>query len=268
MMLICSLLLSAGLAYGITIDPGLYGHLNQNNTDFCKDAQGNSLACGPVATVNSMLMLDNRYGSSLIGDRDFDFDVDNDDLAIVAGTLAGADYMGCTPCQGGTTVANLIAGKRRYLNEEAPGMYYVHSRFQPTFEWFFNELRNGQDIELLVGFYDANNQRLGGHYVTVNGIDWTDANNNGIIDGAEGTISFIDPFAPVGQDAQDTNALIYNFLGGSLGTTYNVGGATITTSLEWGIAESPVPEPHTAVLVVAGVAFLLWRRQANVQRPF
>jgi hypothetical protein len=243
-------------AAAVNIPSNLYGHFNQLGSGICEDGSGNNFACGPVATANSMMMLDNKYGSSLIGDQDLDFDVDDDVVGLVAAQLA--PLMGCAACNGGTTVAGLIAGKTQYLNANAPGMYYVHSQASPGFQWFFDELTRGQDIEVLVGFYNAQGTRIGGHFITLNGISGTVNGDTGFLDNGA-NIDFIDPSGGV-----DRNRGIYEFNDHTLGTTYGVGGNTVTTVVEYGIAESPVPEPGTIVLMLAGVpALLLIRRRAT-----
>src|SRR3954466_14353887 len=98
------LALSAALASAaaVSIPANLYGHLDQNTTNFCLNDAGASFGCGPVATVNSFLMLDNQYGSHLITNLN---DTENNELAAVAAILAGPNYMGCQACNGGTSVA-------------------------------------------------------------------------------------------------------------------------------------------------------------------
>lgn len=251
----------AGLASAasVTIDANLYGHLDQNTTSFCLNGFGNSFGCGPTATVNSFLMLDNKYGSNLVPDTDDSGTIDNDELESVASILSGAGYMECQACNGGTTVNNLIAGKRRYLNEQAPGLFYVHSMASPTFQWFFDELTRGQDIEILIGFYNGNT-RLGGHYLTVNGISGEDTNNNNFLGSDEATMYFIDP-----SGGTDGNSGLYEFNDNTLGLLYAVGGTiggqnVTTTVIEYGIAESPIPEPGTVMFLFSGVAVLAVRR--------
>jgi len=204
-------------------------------------------------------MLDNKYGTNLIPDSNADNTIDDTDVAAVAGTLSGAGFMSCQACNGGTSIANLITGKQNYIAQQAPGRYVVHSLASPTFDWFFNELTNGQDIEVLIGFYNGNT-RLGGHYITLNGINWTDGNNDGIIQSNEAGINYIDP-----NGGTNSGNPIFNFLNStSLGTNAYVG-ATIggqqvtTTVIEYGVAESPTPEPGT-MTALAGLLFLAIKR--------
>ncbi|MSV29832.1 MAG: PEP-CTERM sorting domain-containing protein [Bryobacterales bacterium] len=245
-------------AASITIPANLYGHFNQIGSGICEDANNNNFACGPVATANSMRMLDKKYGTDLIGDLDGDLDIDDDDVGLVAGTLSG--LMGCAACNGGTTVSGLINGKRQYLDLVAPGKYYVHAQASPMFQWFFDELTRGQDIEVLLGFYNAQGNRIGGHFITLNGISGMDMNNDGFLDNGA-NIDFIDPSGGV-----DRNRSIYEFNNHTLGTNYNVGGNVVTTVIEFGIAESPVPEPGTVVLMLASVPALLWIRRRKAAR--
>jgi hypothetical protein len=254
----------AGLASAasVTIPANLYGHLNQIGSGICEDGSGNNYACGPVATVNSFAMLDAKYGSSLIPDNDDNGIADDAELLAVAEILAGEDYMKCAACNGGTTVANLIAGKRKYLDEQAPGKYWVHSQYLPDFNWFFDELTAGQDIEVLVGFYNNLGQRIGGHYITLNGISWTDANDDDVVDDGEATIDFIDPSGGV-----DRNQSFYKYTGQNYyATNYNVGGNVVATVVEWGVAESPVPEPGTVIVMLSGLGLFAARRFRSQQQ--
>ncbi|MDZ4800459.1 MAG: PEP-CTERM sorting domain-containing protein [Bryobacteraceae bacterium] len=247
---------ATAIAASITIPANLYGHMNQIGSGICDDGMGNNFACGPTATVNSFRMLDQKYGAgngaTLVPDGNNN-GFDNADLAAVAGILDG--LMGCTPCNGGTTVAGLIAGKNSYLNSVAPGKYYVHSQGSPTFSWFFDELTNGQDIEVLIGFYNVGGNRIGGHFLTVNGISGVDTNNNGFLGSNEANWSFIDPSGGV-----DGSTAIYEFNNLTLGALYNIGGMVVTTVIEYGIAESPVPEPGTVILLFSGIALLAVKR--------
>lgn len=267
LLLIIALAVAAKAA-SITIPANLYGHMNQIGSGICEDSQGNNYACGPTATVNSFRMLDQKWGAltgaTLIPDSNNN-GFDDADLAAVAGVLADEDHMKCSVCQRGTTVDNLISGKTTYLNAVAPGQYYVHDQQNPTFDWFFNELTNGQDIEVLFGFFNGAT-RIGGHYVTLNGVSWTDTNNNGVVDPGEGSMDFIDPEGGVNSSSSLFKFINSNRFGTDYGVGDTIGGQAITaTVVEWGIAESPIPEPATVILIVTALGFAAVRRIRSAQ---
>jgi hypothetical protein len=120
----------------------------------------------------------------------------------------------------------------------------------PAFGFLFQELQHGEDVELLLGFYGTQAQgRLGGHYVTLTGLSWTDVNMDDVIDAGEGaTMTFIDP--DTGQPG--TRAL--STVGGFLRTSYGVGGDTLNTFIEAAVSESPVPHPGALFLLILGAA--------------
>ena len=134
---------------------------------------------------------------------------------------------------------------------------------QSNWPFLFNELRDMEDVELLVGFYDAAGNRIGGHYVTLSSFHWVDQNMDNIIQANENaTIDFIDP--DTGQNVvksltSQTVAGQYN-----LTTNYGVGGMVATTGINWAVSESPVPEPATLMLLAfASFAIFGYRRPSR-----
>jgi hypothetical protein len=97
----------------------------------------------------------------------------------------------------------------------------------------------------LFGFYNADGTRDGGHYVTLYGLSGgTDPMN----------LSFVDPnggvnMANIGYTIND------NIL--SL-TGYGPGGG-LTTRIDWAVAESPVPEPATFLVIGLGLILMAVR---------
>lgn len=252
----CLLLLSStALASTMAIDQALYGHLDQGLVPGCTSEAGLNNACGPTSVVNSFVYLQNRYpgiyGTLLTGGTT------QQNLINTGENLAC--YMSCNS-NTGTAIGDFITGKMDYINAVAPGtttfafqnFFDPVNSILPTFNFLFNELSHGEDIELLIGWYVFNAQsnqleRRGGHYVTLTGI--SSANNDGT-----GTINFVDPSGGVNQNN------IATFLsGGAIRTiAYKPDGVTVAI-IEAAVAESPVPESTTFVLVLGGAVPILLR---------
>lgn len=270
---VCALLLAgAGHAltiYDIQLDDTMFGHLDQDDTEACGGAGG--LACGPTAAVNSFVWLQNQYpdiyDNSLIlsatQDHDGDLVIDEyDDWIETANALGDAQYMDCTVCQGGTSISNFISGKQAWIEDHAPGVttyadQNVHAappnNIWPMWQFLYDNLVDGEDVELLVGFYDSEGNRVGGHYLTLTSFHWEDANDDGVIDATEtASIDFIDP-----QTGQYTVADIFqNSQDGPIGSDYGTGGNVAVTAIESAVKESPIPEPTTALLLGSGLVIL------------
>lgn len=151
--------------------------------------------CGPVAEANSLWYLDSHYepgetqppaisdGFSLVtayGEWD-DHDPQNvqpliEDLAWYMDT--NGMRTGIVHC--GTTVWDMQEGIEMYLADKGVDWkFYEHTLPAPPIEIIYEELLKCQDVVLLLGFwqYDPDFQtwsRIGGHYVTVVGMDLTD----------------------------------------------------------------------------------------------
>lgn len=156
--------------------------------------------CGPVAAANSLWWFDSKFEPNplpppaindnyplvpLFGNWD---DHDPRNVQPFVSQLAG--FMGTTP-GAGTNVVNLANGIQSYINSRGlAAQYTVSLQPKPTFEWVEDEVRRSEDVILLVGFWQeqtpgapASARRVGGHYLTVAGID---ALNN--------AIGFSDPY--------------------------------------------------------------------------
>ncbi len=237
-------------AASVTISPSLYGHLDQEGSGVCGSG---AFACVPVATANSFLMLDRKYGSNLIADKNSDGIIDNDEIAQVATTLS--TYMECDPNVGGTYSNKVRPAKERYLTEHAPGMYYVHEKQWPTFNWLFAELTKGQDIEIFLGRYNGAGNRLSGHAVTLFGITGTDLDMDNYLDSGA-SLDFIDP-----SGGRDVSRSLSNDYMSLLVNNYETDPSVAIVRIEWAFAESPVPEPGTMLLMLAAAPALLWMRR-------
>jgi len=71
----------------------------------------------------------------------------------------------------GTDIWDMCEGARSYIAEKGLGANYTVTVVDsPTFEWVNNAVRHGDDVVLLLGFWEAQQggwRRLGGHYATV-----------------------------------------------------------------------------------------------------
>jgi hypothetical protein len=235
-----------------------FGNLNQHDVPGCGD-----FACGPTAAVNSFVFLQNKYpdiyDTSLVphipGNTAYQ------DMVAAAAALQSPTYMNCTACNGGTLITDFISGKRKWIEDHVPNKTVYMDVPQANWPFLYNELVDMEDVELLVGFYNAQGQRVGGHYVTLSSFHWVDQNMDGIINPTEtATIDFVDPdtgTVKVQRLFQQSVAGQYN-----LTTDYGVGGAVTTTGINWAVSESPIPEPAAiALLLTAMVAMLGYRRQ-------
>ena len=141
--------------------------------------------CGPVAVANSFWWFDSKFEPNPVpppalndtyplvqsyapGQPNWD-DHDPRNVQPLANDLAGR--MGTLPGQG-TNVHNMVIGIQAYLS--AKGLlndYTVTLHPAPPFEWVEDEVRRSEDVILLLGFWTPWGDRVGGHYVTVAGID-------------------------------------------------------------------------------------------------
>lgn len=155
-----------------------------------------STHCGPVAMANSLWWFDSRFEASggavppEVGDtyrlvRSYnpgldDHDPDNliplvDELAFyfdTNGVRSGGGWSG-------TRITDMYSGTLAYLRDR--GLwddYLVTLVHQPEFDWIAEQAMHSEDVILLLGFWQEQPPggvwvRLGGHYVTVAGVDAT-----------------------------------------------------------------------------------------------
>lgn len=260
-----------------------FGRLNQLALPNTCNLQ--QTACGPVATVNSFIYLQNTYpkiyGTSL---------VPKGQEAAVAQLLSGPGFMGCCNQNGGTTPAGLLAGKKTYIEGSKivtgrkPGVTTYDSDtfvldndgkpiIAPSFDFLLRQLNppngppknptKGEDVEMILGMYAKDKdgkllRRVTGHWVTVTGASYDDKNNDNKFDAGDTplSISFIDPMGNTAMPAPINGAIAAT---DTLGTTLinNVPFLTATdyfasASDLWGLAP-PVGfglnDSNTAVVV-------------------
>lgn len=175
--------------------------------------------CGPTAVANSLWWLDSQFEPHPIPPPDIndgfplvesynpsdwdDHDPQNvpyliEDLAYLMNTDNLQGLQGQEHC--GTTPQEMEMGMNQYLREkDLDWKFYVHLEKEPDFYYIEEELERCQDVVLLLGFWQENPFepgmwiRVGGHYVTVAGIDSTDL-----------YIAFSDPF----RDAAEFGGII------------------------------------------------------------
>jgi hypothetical protein len=140
---------------------------------------------GPVAAANSLWWFDSKFepnpvppparsdGYSLVQSfRPWEYD-DHDPANVVPVVYNLAGWMGTTP-DWGTPLYNLVDGLRAYISTVGLGADYTVTEMpMPEFDWVEDEVRRSEDVILLLGFWQdvGGWRRVGGHYVTVAGID-------------------------------------------------------------------------------------------------
>lgn len=151
---------------------------------------GDLNACGPAAAANSMQWLENTHpnipntGTSL-----------REKMENMSGKMGRTTYMGRDTF--GVTTEQLVQGKLAFIDQyklpihvkyqsafvadpfiPSPNPDYGHSAenkggtsqgIPPTWEFLQSEMEKGEDVEMMFGWYDKQNNRHGGHWVTITG---------------------------------------------------------------------------------------------------
>jgi len=279
-----------GLGAIITVSETVadFGTLNQRAmTNAC---DSNPLySCGPTATANSLLFLQNTYPN--VYDTRLVPNGAGQPQATV-NTLGMFMDCGCA----GESTAQMLQGKMAYIQGGpdatgtnrtgvAPNTTVFDSQFLsdftgtgkgtvPTLAFMLQELRAKEDVEMVIGLYTLSGTtytRTGGHVVTLTGVSYDDTNN------APRNVSFIDP---LGTTTNLNGALTIN--GANLTTVATQYGNLLDISnyfasvnnplwnprtdantfalIDGLVAESPVPEPTAIVLFALGIAMLCLTR--------
>jgi len=158
--------------------------------------------CGPVAVANSLWWFDSKFESNAVvpppGGPPATIPVsdsytlvhpygtwdDHDPQNVAPLALDLGTYFGTDVTAPGTNIYDMYTGIQRYLRErELWDEYVVTLVNQPDFEWIAEEVMRSEDVVLLLGFWewldpdgipdsgDEHWARIGGHYVTVAGVD-------------------------------------------------------------------------------------------------
>jgi hypothetical protein len=241
-----------------------FGTVNQNNVP-----PGNgALSCAPTATMNSFTFLQNAYPTvyGLDGGGAPVLQGGQGSWQAAAALLAGPLYM-ATSATTGTTEGNWVNGKVNYLTTYAPGTTTFagmdsdatvnrpvwDQNANPTVNFLLQQLQTGEDVELGI---DPTGNGIG-HVMTLTGLTWNDANNNGLFDASDTlTLNTIDPANPGVNTPLTLNP----------GNAMSITGANYNTYLLTGaLAESPVPEPTTVSLALLGGAAIAFFRNRHTK---
>ncbi len=268
-------------------DASQYGYLCQYSL---VDPELSAESCIPTSTTNAMAYLQNTRGSEL-GKTPLT-GLDYNSWMTTASELRGPGYMN-TNSNNGTNAIGQTRGLQRYLSDI--GAYPGNIRIEGTTLFSANEIEEeyqdtlpswmqtsqpptmsimhqwlsggaGIVVDLLY-----NGGTLEGHAVTLVGLNWIDANNNGIVAQNEGaTLSVIDPLNPTeGSDGSiaigppkiteisiwdSSEGMLFSYLqylGDSIPYEDNFGSAT--GSLSSAGAIFVIPTPGAAGLLIAGL---------------
>ena len=249
------LVCSAQLTFEASLDSKLYGSLSQPEVGD-PDA---TFMCGPVSTVNSLTFLQNKY-SKIYGTN------------LIVGSpkdtaLKLKDLMGTT--EKGTEFTSLINGKKTWFKDhpgtvdtiiDARAIEATTKDLLLTWQWLFEQVQHGEDIELLVSQDLAGGSHLD-HYVTLTEFKWTDTNGDGKIDAAEGgTLGFVDA-----ADGKWKSTKMFEADGRIRLNDFKLDDDSNGAVYIWGaIKESPSPIPEPAAFGVMGVVclgLLSWYRK-------
>ena len=238
----------------VQLDYDLFGHLTNS---------GNN--CAPTATVNSFRYLEQRYPGV------YDNNLTGGDLAGSRDTLAE----GMNPTGEGTLPRDWWEEKIAYIEQRVPNKTVYKGMLDeevdpgfdpavwdrgdridyaaPTFDWLFDELVHGEDVE--IGIYWGEDA---GHALTLTSLCFDDSEGGGEYDNSrwdpgveDARIDYLDPNAPGGLIWAD---LALNGDGRLEFTWDNGGNPAQTVWIGLAYSESPVPLPGSMTLILIGLA--------------
>ena len=290
----------AATVYSISENIPYFGWLDQYSLDSAEYDFVGPGACVPTSATNAMTYLQNlapgTFGTALTGTTYASW-METD------ATLASPPYMDTTPL-GGTYCTNITHGLNKYIVEDKGFTFVQFSGMFPSNYWVSapydkpSYITDGAPTsQFLIEALTANKATIfsieygtgGGHSLLAGGINWTDLNDDGIIQESENaTLSFVDPLDPSATyaDGQPSGAAKFtqghiwnkdNLLAGSLQLSYSQYGGKLPyssgnysttgiTTIDTAFVIA-VPEPSGGILLLAGMAIVLifCRRTRNQQ---
>jgi hypothetical protein len=204
--------------YSVQMPTALFGTLDQHDLSASYAQFGSgaaSKACGPTAGLNSLVYLQNAfgssYGNSLVTPTTSDLDRNGivnayDSWVFTAGSELAATTTMNTTLTNGTWHDNFIQGLARYAEARAPGrtQYLAQDYWAPTYwgnapatktqpDWvqgqtptwsfLYDSLAKSAAVNVLF----SANVGTSGHYVTVTGLTWDTSTN-------AGTLAYVNPW--------------------------------------------------------------------------
>lgn len=259
-----------------------FGTLNQHSLEYSYPQYGTgggNMACGPVAGINSLVYLSNKYpsvyGPSLIHVAPGDMDNNGshtayDDWIYSAGASGMAKYAFMnTTLANGTWHDNFIRGMYSYIEASIAGVtqYSAQDYWSPTYwgnapstrpppswvagqtptwDFIYDGIAKGSAVGVLFTYNSG-----GGHFVSVTGMNWDSTTNSGIL-------FFMNPWT---GSAENTGIRLSS---GRIKTDYGGANASWISVANSVIA---VPEPSTFVcLIVASMCLALSQVLCNQRK--
>jgi len=200
--------LRAATTHSISQNISYFGWLDQYSLDSAAYNFVGPEACVPTSATNAMTYLQNLapgvFGSALTG-------MTYETWMSADATLASAPYMNTDPDDGTDyyyvpyALNKYIVGDKGFAFVEFSGMYPIDywgpapydkpsyiTDGTPTMEFLLNALTANKAILFGIRYAEG-----GGHALLAGGIDWTDLNDDGIIQQSENAhLSFVDPLDP------------------------------------------------------------------------
>jgi len=201
-----------------------YGYVQDLNLDHGSDDQDcdlNDQSCAPTSWTNSLVYLQNTYGSELAG-----LELAGDDLSAWAqtvGILRSPAFMNTSPNDPGTTAWGQVDGIETFLTHLGVGpmatsMQAIGANFMleanadvippgeaypewllrgaPTLHQLNHWLETGAVVVIDVLWETDGAPNGNGHVLALVGVEWHDANDNTRVDQGEAFLHVIDPLDP------------------------------------------------------------------------
>ena len=261
----------------IQLDYNDFGHLENDGP-----------RCAPTATINSFMYLWNKYptiyqSTDLLTDYDgggiglSDLATDRNLLANGWQNQNGDERTGMTVPS--ATAQNIWENKLYWIEDFAPGTTVVDGMIKtvqdlstwygsdvlenafPTWDFLWKELKDGEDVELLIAGLDESF----GHALTLTSLKFDDTDGDEEWDAGETRwVDYLDPNKP----SQLFEAELTLQADGSFKFNWHNGGANTATDvyIVGAYSESPIPEPATIAVwsILGGLGFYTAQRRKRV----